>query len=72
MENREKASTTFEIKFFLNLPTHHKDFVYEVHHDQVISGSILLSHYPLEKEEMEILQSAYNLFKISKLIGGSL
>jgi len=72
MENHETPSYKFEMKFFLNLPTHQKDFGYELHHDQVISGSILLSHYPLEKEEMEILQSAYNLFKISKLIGGSL
>lgn len=72
MEHRKEAPAKFQIKLFLNLPTHYKDFGYEIHHDQLTSGSIILSHYPLEQEEKVILQSVYILFKNSKLNRGSL
>ena len=67
-----KDKMPFRIKFLVQLPTLIKDFDYVLHHDQVLMGSIILSHYPLEKREEEILESAYSLCKISKIMGGIL
>lgn len=72
MGHRKETSSEFKINFLISLPTHYSDFVYELHHDQVIEGSIIVKHYPLEQEEKDILQSVYTLFKSSRRIGGTL
>ena len=69
MKNPDQDPSVLQIRFEVNLPKYCADFNYSIRSDQVTSGSIIHSHYPLGLGDQEKLQSVFKIISLKNMGG---
>ena len=69
MINPNQSPLIYRIKYEVNLPNHCADFNYSIRSDQVTNGSIIHSHYPLDLDDQDKLQSVFKIISLKNMGG---